>query len=496
MDSYHELVSHRVIKPFLQRVFTLEDVLTNSFVQSRSPSGSLYVAKKLELSRLEKGIFKFKLLCTDTQRLIVVLVSKSLSSDRGLTKMEVGYVITPCKFLLARCSANKAPNDNQSDLTVCLYLTKLDIIHSPCIPVNLFGQRSIFHHLTHTLLTCDPLLRSSEVDKLVNLSSPSYLSFDPTVLTERELDFVVTDNQITMATASAACKTFNIDTTANTGATIHCDDEIDESSLQMRPSRQKRSRILEANHMGRSNTHIVDETSSLRKPLGSKNSTQTKQVNFQVNKNSGTIPENTGLPLSGNADVLEIGSECGCNEKPVDDDCIYLGTCSDHGIIYKVRSKEPSDNPEKVSDEIAISSNELMGSNFAMALPPNKTRDSLEAELSGNARSSSERPWGSLDSCDRKSSPVKAKNQNPVSDPTHLSDKAAENMEFFENVVGIKVSEVCTQTKVVLEKLDEGKVSKHRAPYDRAKAAKRLKSLLNSSEDCQKLFCCVDIPSS
>ena len=482
MENYHELAGHRVIKPFLQCVFTLEDVLTNSFAQSRTSSGSLYVVKKLELSKLEKGLFKFKLLCTDTERLIVVLVPKSLSSERGLTKIEVGYVIVPCKFLLARCSTSRTPQ-NSCDLTVCLYLTKLEVTYSPCIPVNIFGQRSIFHHLTRTLLTCDPLIRSSEIDKLVNLSSSSYLSFEGPIMNEKELE--------TSVSASVTCKTFVIESTANV-LSIQC-DEVDES-LQVKSSQKPTRRNTKVNQL--SDDKFDESGSKLVKHWKVSVPCETENVPKIVQSET---CERKRQHLSDDLKVIRNCAVSNGSEKISGDIRVCMEVSPNKGSDVNRNCAKNHCSVEKFNESDASSSNDLVGSNFALALPRNKTRDSFEGDLSSNGRSSGGQMRSLLDSSGNERRPAtKSENQKRSVAETLLRDAAdgVQSESPLKRTAGkIEVSTSVRKipSRIVGKSNQTGQVSKHRAPYNRTKSAQKLKALIIASEDCHKYLCYVDV---
>ena len=176
MDIYDQLKTDKIVRPFLQQLFTMRDLITSEFVVTQMPllHGSLFIVKRLTVSKLESKIFKFKLLCCDTQRLIVVLVPKSLAAHNANSPyLNSGWVFVPNQFFIAKCFVGE-PGEGLSP-TVCFHALSVTVTSSPAIPVNKFAQNVVFNSLTQTLLTCDPLIKSEDSDNLVNVNSPSQI---------------------------------------------------------------------------------------------------------------------------------------------------------------------------------------------------------------------------------------------------------------------------------------------------------------------------------
>ena len=217
MDIYDQLKTDKIVRPFLQQLFAMRDLITSEFVVTQMPllHGSLFIIKRLTVSKLESKIFKFKLLCCDTQRLIVVLVPKSLAAHNANSPyLNSGWVFVPNQFFIAKCFVGE-PGEGLSP-TVCFHALSVTVTSSPAIPVNKFAQNVVFNSLTQTLLTCDPLIKSEDSDNLVNVNSPSQIGLlmrqndneDGKSPSDSEAKMV----EIEISGESLTCKTVVIDT--------------------------------------------------------------------------------------------------------------------------------------------------------------------------------------------------------------------------------------------------------------------------------------------
>ena len=171
MESYESLKKDKIIRPFLQRVFMLSDLVTSSHpVSQLHISGSLYLIKNLPISNSESNLIGVKLLCTDSERLIVVLLTNTvlIKKKSEMVKVEVGSVLVPHRFIIAKCSVDPSGN---SEPTVCLMVLQFSIMFAPPVGINKFAQKQIYLNLKQCILTCDPLISSERKAKLVDVTS-------------------------------------------------------------------------------------------------------------------------------------------------------------------------------------------------------------------------------------------------------------------------------------------------------------------------------------
>ena len=175
MDSYDNLKNSKIVKPFLRELFLMTDLITSGYMVTQLPIyGSLYVIKRLPVSKLDSKVYKLKLLCCDCERLIVVLVPKSITAESyNSPHLNVGWVFVPNKFFITKCYAGDA-KENQS-LTVCFHVLSFFVVYSPHVALNRFTQKLIYNFLTQNLLTCDPLVKPEENWNLTNVTSSSKL---------------------------------------------------------------------------------------------------------------------------------------------------------------------------------------------------------------------------------------------------------------------------------------------------------------------------------